>query len=92
MEGETGWINPQAERRSFIANAQVDIALDREAISMSGSPSEWSNHRFKIRQSGNQGYGRDSWNWNSEHGQASYWIDGQMPNVWNHLNKLYILI
>ena len=81
MEGENRWINPQAETRSFIANAQVDIAIDRETISMSGSPSEWSNHRFKIRQSGNQGYGRDSWNWNSEHGLTSYWIEGQMPSA-----------
>ena len=80
MKGENRWMNPQDERNSFIAETQVEIALNGATKNINGKPSDWSNHRFRMRQSGNQNYARDSWNWNSEHGQASYWIDGQMPN------------
>ena len=80
MKGENRWINPQSERNSFIAETQVEIALSGDTKKINGKPSDWSNHRFRVRQSGNLSYARDSWNWNSEHGQASYWIDGQMPN------------
>ncbi len=80
MKGENRWVNPQAERNSFIAEAEVEIALNGDTKNINGKPLDWSNHRFRMRKSGNQNYARDSWNWNSEHGQVSYWIDGQMPN------------
>ena len=56
MKGENRWVNPQAERNSFIAETQVEIALNGETKNINGKPSNWSNHRFKMRQSGNQGY------------------------------------
>ena len=80
LEGENRWVNPQSERNSFIAGSEVGIVLNREIINIIGKPSGWSNHRFRMRESGNQAYARDSWIWNSEHGRTSYWLDGQMPN------------
>ena len=84
MEGENRWVNPDGERRSFIANAQVEIALKGNVSNIDQRPSDWSNHRFRIRKSGNQSYARDSWIWDSEHGRTNYWIDGQMPNLTNY--------
>ncbi|MEE2968427.1 MAG: PEP/pyruvate-binding domain-containing protein [Verrucomicrobiota bacterium] len=80
LEGENRWVNPQAERDSFIDRSAVEIALDQEITNIGGKPSVWPNHRFRIRESGNQAYARDSWIWNSEYGKTNYWLDGQMPN------------
>ena len=48
MEGENRWVNPDGERKSFIANAQVEIALKGNVSNIDQRPSDWSNHRFRI--------------------------------------------
>ena len=81
LEGENRWMDPQGERESIIADANVGIALNGKVTDFTAKPSDWPSHRFQIRKSGNQSYARDSWIWNSEHGRTSYWLDGQIPNL-----------
>ena len=81
LEGENRWMDPQVERESIIADANVGIALNGKVTEFTAKPSDWPSHRFQIRKSGNQSYARDSWIWNSEHGRTSYWLDGQIPNL-----------
>ena len=81
LEGENRWMDPQGERESIIADANVGIALNGKVTDFNAKPSDWPSHRFQIRKSGNQSYARDSWIWNSEHGRTSYWLDGQIPNL-----------